>query len=82
MFLVLLQVRLEELCNLLEQVIACVAAIVDAMVAVGIKCSLELLVCLCEGVDIVYHVTQVYVVVSSAVHEQQVTVEFACIHDC
>ena len=54
--LMLLQVRLEELCNLLEQVIACVAAIVDAMVAVGVERHLELLVRLCQGVGVTNHV--------------------------
>ena len=52
--LVLLQVRLEELSNLLEQVIACVAAILDAMVAVGVNCHLELFVEICIYILVLY----------------------------
>ena len=58
-FMILLfQVRLEELCYFLEEVIACVAAIVDAVVAVGVDCSLELLAGLCQSICVVYHVTE------------------------
>ena len=80
-YLVLLQVRLEELCNFLEQVIACVAAIVDAMVAVGVYCHLELLVRLCECVGVAYHVAQVYVVIGCAVDEQQVAAQLVHVND-
>ena len=79
MLLLLLQVRLEEFCYLLKEVIACVAAIVDAMVAVGVDCHLELLVRLCQCVCVANHVAQVYVVVGCAVDEQQVTAQLVYI---
>ena len=73
---ILLQILLKEFCNALEQVIACVCTVVDAVVAVGVYCCLELLVCLCQCVDVAYHVAQVNIVVGCTVNKQQFAVEF------
>ena len=76
---ILLQILLEEFCDALEQVIACVCTVVDAVVAVGVDCCFELLVCLCQCVDVAYHVAQVNIVVGCAVNEQQFAIELVCI---
>ena len=82
LYLVLLQIRLEELGNLLKEVETCVCTVVDAVVAVGVECCLELLVSLCECAYVVYHVTQVYIVIGCSMYKQQVSFEVACIDNC
>lgn len=77
----LLQICLEELCNLLKQVETGVRPMIDAVVAVGVECSLELLVCLSERSNVVYHVSQVNIVVGSAVHQQQMSLQLACVYN-
>ena len=62
--LLLLQVRLEELCYLLKEVIACITAIVDAMVAVGVNCYLELFVEICIYIFVLY--IELYIIAKAA----------------
>ena len=53
----------------------------DAVVAVGVDVHVELLVGLYQGFAIFRCVTQVYVVVSGSVNEEQLALELVCTED-
>ena len=54
---------------------------IDAVVAVGVERCLELFVRLIQGTYVMYHVTQVYVVIGSTMDKQKMSFQVCCIHN-